>query len=137
MALVNQLKSLHLLIHSQYTPLVLFVLPYSGKFSQDKIFANYRLFAKILFANVLFFVDKDRAIALIREMLYLAHSRKFPAIWYCPLCLTMDFLHITYIQQCNYLVLPQAHFIVYLTVPQTVQQVLTMIRQLEQAVCRR
>ena len=36
---------------------------------------------KILSANVLFFVDKDRAIALIREniireMLYLAHSRK-------------------------------------------------------------
>ena len=36
---------------------------------------------KILSANVLFFVDKDRAIALIREniirgMLYLVHSRK-------------------------------------------------------------
>ena len=55
-------------------------LPYSGKFSREKIFANfmnYGLFAKILSANVLFFVDKDtRAIALIREKLYLAHSRK-------------------------------------------------------------
>ena len=48
------------------------------------IFANFRLFAKILSANgcprMSFFVDKDRAIALIleniiREMLYLAHSR--------------------------------------------------------------
>ena len=37
--------------------------------------ANYKLLAKLLSANV-FFVDKDRAIALIREMLYLAHSRK-------------------------------------------------------------
>ena len=48
-------------------------------------FANYRLFAKISSANVLFFVDKDRAIALIRgniirEMLCLAHSRKCPTI---------------------------------------------------------
>ena len=50
---------------------------------REKIFANFanRLFAKILSANVLFSVDKDRAIALIREniireMLYLAHSRK-------------------------------------------------------------
>ena len=56
-------------------------IPYSGKFSREKIFAN-RLFAKILSANVLFSVDKDRAIALIREniireMLYLAHSRNF------------------------------------------------------------
>ena len=54
---------------------------YSGKFLREKIFANYRLFAKILSTNVLFFVDKDRAIALIhvniiREMLYLEHSRK-------------------------------------------------------------
>ena len=30
-------------------------------------FVNYRLFANILSANVLFFVDKDRAIALIRK----------------------------------------------------------------------
>ena len=60
-------------------------VPYSGKFSREKIFANlanYRLFAKILSTNDLFSVDKDRAIALIREniireMLYLAHSRKF------------------------------------------------------------
>ena len=58
---------------------------YSGKFSREKIFANFAncwLFAKILSANVLFFVDTDRAIALIREniireMLYLARSRKF------------------------------------------------------------
>ena len=55
---------------------------YSGKFSREKIFANCWLFAKILSANVLFFVDTDRAIALIREniireMLYLARSRKF------------------------------------------------------------
>ena len=62
------------------------IIPYSGKVSREKIFANfanYRLFAKILSANVLFSVDEDRAIALIREniireMLYLAHSRKFP-----------------------------------------------------------
>ena len=60
-------------------------IPYSGKVSREKIFANfanYRQFAKIFSANVLFSVDKDRAIALIREniireMLYLAHSRKF------------------------------------------------------------
>ena len=60
-------------------------IPYSGKFSREKIFANfanYRLFAKVLSANVLLYVDKDRAIVLIREniireMLYLAHSRKF------------------------------------------------------------
>ena len=67
-------------------------LPYSGKFSREKInffanFANYRLFVKILSANVLFFVQKDRAIALIREniiceMLYLVHSRKNFAIRY-------------------------------------------------------
>ena len=43
-------------------------------------FANYRLFLKILSANVLFLLTK--AIALIREnisseMLYLAHSQKF------------------------------------------------------------
>ena len=63
-------------------------IPYSGKFSREKIFTNFennRLFANILSANALFFVDKDRAIALIREniiheMLYVAHSRKFPAI---------------------------------------------------------
>ena len=45
-------------------------IPYSGKFSREKIFANYanyRLFVKILSANVLFFVHKDRAIALIHE----------------------------------------------------------------------
>ena len=62
-----------------------YILLYSGKFSRENIFvnfANYRLFAKISSANVLFYVDKDRAIALIREniiheMLYLAHSRKF------------------------------------------------------------
>ena len=61
-----------------------FSIPYSGR----EIFANYRLFAKILSANVLFFVDKDRAIALIREneMLYLAHSQKFsPAKIFRPL----------------------------------------------------
>ena len=60
-------------------------LPYSGKVSREKIFANfanYRQFAKILSANVLFSVDKDRAIVLIREniireMLYLTHSPKF------------------------------------------------------------
>ena len=65
-----------------YSPIL---LPYSGKFSREKFFANfanYRLFAKILSANVLFFVDKDRAIAMIREniireMLYFVHSRKF------------------------------------------------------------
>ena len=64
------------------------VIPYGGKFSREKIFmnfTNYRLFAKISSANVLFFFDKDRAIALIREniireMLCLAHSRKFPAV---------------------------------------------------------
>ena len=55
-----------------------------GNFAGENFanFVNYRLFAKILSANVLFFVDKYRAIALIREnviheMLYLAHSRKF------------------------------------------------------------
>ena len=61
-----------------------YILLYSGKFSRENIFvnfANYRLFAKISSANVLFYVDKDRTIALIREniireMLYLAHSRK-------------------------------------------------------------
>ena len=60
-------------------------IPYIGKFSWEKIFenfVNYRLFAKILSANVLFSVDKDSAIALIREniireMLYLAHLQKF------------------------------------------------------------
>ena len=61
-----------------------YILLYSGKFSRENIFANfanYRLFAKISSANVLFYVDKDRAIALIREniirkMVYLTHSRK-------------------------------------------------------------
>ena len=42
-------------------------IPYSGKFLREKIFTNCRLFTKILSANVLFFVDKDRAIALIRK----------------------------------------------------------------------
>ena len=52
-------------------------------------FANYRLFAKILSANVLVFVDKDRAIALIRENIIREMRickkilpRKFPAIRY-------------------------------------------------------
>ena len=67
-------------------------IPYSGKFSREKIFANYanyRLFVKILSANVLFFVHKDRAIALIheniiREMCIREHflPRKFPAMRY-------------------------------------------------------
>ena len=82
--------------HLYYCILTVCKIPYSGKFSREKIFtnfANYRLFAKILSANVLFFVDKDRAIALIREniireMLYLAHSRKFsPAkIYHYTVC---------------------------------------------------
>ena len=58
---------------------------YSGAYRIVEIFANfanYRLFAKIVSANVLFYVDKDRAIALIREniireMLYVVHSQKF------------------------------------------------------------
>ena len=51
-------------------------VPYSGKFSREKFFVNYRLFAKILSANV--FVDKDRAIALIHENMLL--SRTFTKI---------------------------------------------------------
>ena len=45
-------------------------IPYSGKFSRENIFVNYRLFSYRL-------VDKDRAILLIRKMLYLAHQQKF------------------------------------------------------------
>ena len=37
-------------------------------------FVNYRLFAKILSVNVLFFVDKDRAIALIHESKYYSRN---------------------------------------------------------------
>ena len=50
-------------VHTVYD----YYLPYSGKFSREKISANYTLFAKILSANVLFSIEKDRAIALIRE----------------------------------------------------------------------
>ena len=65
-----------------FKALTQYMTPYSGKVSWEKIFANFanhRQFTKILSANVLFSVDKDRAIMLIREniireMLYLAHS---------------------------------------------------------------
>ena len=35
-----------------------FVKQYSGKLSREKLFANYRLFAKIVSVNVLFFLTK-------------------------------------------------------------------------------
>ena len=69
------------------------------------MFANNRLFAKILSANALFSVDKDRAIALIRENILRENGsilricenflpRKFPAIWYFsyyPVAITLLF----------------------------------------------
>ena len=56
----------------------------AGIFLREKIFANYRLFAKILSANDLFFVDKDRPIALIhstdsRNPLFRAFAKISPA----------------------------------------------------------
>ena len=49
-----------------YAHMHLHKVPYSGKFSK---FANYKLFTKILSANV-FFVDRDKARVLIRENNY-------------------------------------------------------------------
>ena len=40
-------------------------------------FRDLQAIRENIIRECLVFVDKDRAIALIREMLYLAHSRKF------------------------------------------------------------
>ena len=65
------------------TPLLL----YSEKISQKNFLANFQSIRENFMRECLVLVDKDRAIALIHEMLYLAYlgnflSQKFPTVRY-------------------------------------------------------